>query len=175
MAPYLLVPSTRFLVPLGTLDPREAAPLTDAALTSYHAVKRSLHLLGAGSTAVVIGAGGLGQMAIQILRALSSATAVVAVDTAADKLATAKRMGADEALVSGDEAVARIKDMTRGQGAQLVLDMVGVDPTLRMAAQVARVRGGLTIVGLGGGALPVNFFSPPHECSGRLPLLGLHR
>jgi propanol-preferring alcohol dehydrogenase len=172
MAPYLLVPSTRFLIPLGTLDPREAAPLTDAALTSYHAVKRSLHLLGAGSTAVVIGAGGLGQMAIQILRALSSATTVVAVDTAADKLATAKRMGADEALVSGDEAVTRIKDMTRGQGAQLVLDMVGVDPTLRMAAQVARVRGDLTIVGLGGGALPVNFFSPPHECSVASPYWG---
>ena len=172
MAPYLLVPSTRFLVPLGDLDPREAAPLTDAALTSYHAVKRSLHLLGPGSTAVVIGAGGLGQMAIQILRALSSATTVVAVDTAADKLETAKRMGADEALLSGDEAVTRIKDMTRGQGAQLVLDMVGVDPTLRMAAQVARVRGHLTIVGLGGGALPVNFFSPPHECSVASPYWG---
>jgi propanol-preferring alcohol dehydrogenase len=72
-------------------------------------------------------------------------------------------MGADEALVSGDEAVTRIKDMTRGQGAQLVLDMVGVDPTLRVAAQVARMRGDVTIVGLGGGAMPVNFFSPPHE------------
>jgi len=47
---------------LGTFDPREAAPLTDAALTSYHAVKRSIHLLGPGSTAVVIGTGGLGQM-----------------------------------------------------------------------------------------------------------------
>ena len=172
MAPYLLVPATRFLVPLGALDPREAAPLADAALTSYHAVKRSLHLLGPGSTAVVIGAGGLGQMAIQILRALSSATTIVAVDTAADKLETARRMGADEALLSGDEAVTRIKDMTRGQGAQLVLDMVGVDPTLRMAAQVARVRGHLTIVGLGGGALPVNFFSPPHECSVASPYWG---
>ena len=71
MAPYFLVPSTRFLIPFGTLDPREAAPLSDAALTSYHAVKRSVHLLGPGSTAVVIGAGGLGQMAIQILRVLS--------------------------------------------------------------------------------------------------------
>jgi alcohol dehydrogenase, propanol-preferring len=172
MAPYLLVPATRFLIPLGTLDPREAAPLSDAALTSYHAVKRSLHLLGPGSTAVVIGAGGLGQMAIQILRALSSATTVVAVDTSADKLTTARRMGADEGLLSGDEAVTRIKDMTRGQGAQLVLDMVGVDPTLRMAAQVARVRGHLTIVGLGGGALPVNFFSPPHECSVASPYWG---
>jgi propanol-preferring alcohol dehydrogenase len=172
MAPYLLVPGTRFLIPLGSLDPREAAPLSDAALSSYHAVKRSLHLLGPGSTTVVIGAGGLGQMAIQILRALSSATTVVAVDTAADKLTTAKRMGADEALLSGDEAVTRIKDMTRGRGAQLVLDMVGVNSTLRMAAQVARVRGHLTIVGLGGGALPVNFFSPPHECSVASPYWG---
>jgi propanol-preferring alcohol dehydrogenase len=172
MAPYLLVPSTRLLISLGTLDPREAAPLSDAAITSYHAVKRSLHLLGPGSTAVVIGAGGLGQMAIQILRALSSATTVVAVDTAADKLETARRMGADEALLSGDEAVKRIKDMTQGQGAQLVLDIVGVDPTLRMAAQVARARGHLTIVGGGGGALPVNFFSPPHECSVASPYWG---
>ena len=61
MAPYLLVPATRLLIPLGTLDPREAAPLSDAAITTYHAVKRSQHLLGPGSTAVVIGAGGLGQ------------------------------------------------------------------------------------------------------------------
>ena len=60
MAEYLLVPSTRYLIPLGDLDPREAAPLTDAGLTSYHAVKRSVHVLGPGSTAVVIGAGGLG-------------------------------------------------------------------------------------------------------------------
>ncbi|MFE7778704.1 NAD(P)-dependent alcohol dehydrogenase [Streptomyces sp. NPDC057445] len=172
MAEYLLVPASRFLLPLGTLDPREAAPLSDAGLTSYHAVKRSLHLLGPGSTAVVIGAGGLGQMAIQILRALSAATTVVAVDTAADKLEIANRMGADEALVSGEEAVTRIKDMTRGQGAQLVLDMVGVDPTLRMAAQMARVLGHLTIVGLGGGALPVDFLSPPHECSVASPYWG---
>ncbi|MFI9357718.1 NAD(P)-dependent alcohol dehydrogenase [Streptomyces lydicus] len=172
MAEYLLVPASRFLIPLGSLDPREAAPLSDAGLTSYHAVKRSLHLLGPGSTAVVIGAGGLGQMALQILRALSAATTVVAVDTDAGKLETAKRMGADEVLLSGDQAVTRIKDMTRGQGAQLVLDMVGVDPTLRMAAQVARVLGHLTIVGLGGGALPVDFSSPPHECSVASPYWG---
>ena len=172
MAPYLLVPSPRFLIPLGSLDPREAAPLSDAALTSYHAVQRSLHLLGAGSTAVVIGAGGLGQMAIQILRVLSGATTVIAVDTAADKLEMAKRMGADEGLLAGDEAVKRIKDMTRGQGAELVLDMVGVHPTLNMAAQVARVLGHLTIVGLGSAALPVNFYSPPHECSVASPFWG---
>ena len=172
MANYMVVPSTRFLLPLGTLDPREAAPLTDAALTSYHAVKRSIHLLGPGSTAVVIGAGGLGQMAIQVLKALSAAATVIAVDTSPAKLETAKKMGADEALVSGSGAVTLIKDITRGQGANLVLDMVGVKPTLEMATQISRVLGHVTIVGLGGGALPVNFHSPAKECSVASPYWG---
>ena len=172
MAEYLLVPATRYLIPLGELDPREVAPLTDAGLTSYHAVKRSLHLLRPGSTAVVIGAGGLGQMAIQVLKALASATTVVAVDTSEDKLAIAKTMGADEALISGDDAVKRIKDMTHGQGAEVVLDLVGVSPTLTIAAQVSRVLGHLTIVGLGNAALPVNFNSPAKECAVASPFWG---
>src|SRR5206468_4544655 len=113
MAHYHLVPANLILVPLGTLDPRDAAPLTDAALTSYHAIKRSQHLLGPGSTAVVIGAGGVGQMAIQILRALNAATTIIVVDTSVDKLEIAKSMGADEVQLSGDNAVKRIKDMTR--------------------------------------------------------------
>jgi threonine dehydrogenase-like Zn-dependent dehydrogenase len=137
MAEYLLVPSTRYLIPLGDLDPREAAPLSDAGLTSYHAVKRSLHLLGPGSTAVVIGAGGLGQLAIQVLKALCSATTVVAVDTSSEKLDIAKKFGADEALSSGADAVKRIKDITKRQGAELVLDLVGVGPTLTMSAEMA--------------------------------------
>ena len=172
MAEYLLVPATRYLIPLGDLDPREAAPLSDAGLTSYHAVKRSVHLLGPGSTAVVIGAGGLGQMAIQVLKALASATTVVAVDTSPDKLKIATTMGADEALISGDDAVTRIKDMTKGQGAEVVLDLVGVTPTLTMAAQISRVLGHLTIVGLGNAALPMNFHSPAKECSVAAPFWG---
>jgi propanol-preferring alcohol dehydrogenase len=103
---------------------------------------------------------------------LAAATTIVAVDTASSKLETAKRLGADEGLISGDAAVKRIKDITRGQGANLVIDMVGVNPTLQMAAQVARTLGHLTIVGLGGGALPVNFYSPPHECSVASPYWG---
>ncbi|MDO3638419.1 NAD(P)-dependent alcohol dehydrogenase [Mycolicibacterium arseniciresistens] len=172
MAEFLLVPSTRYLIPLGDLDPRDAAPLTDAGLTSFHAVKRSVHLLGPGSTAVVIGAGGLGQMAIQVLKALCSATTVVAVDTSDDKLEIAKTLGADEALLSGDGAVKRIKDITKGHGAEVVLDFVAVNPTLTMAAQVARVLGHITIIGVGGAALPVNFHSPPNECSVAAPFWG---
>jgi propanol-preferring alcohol dehydrogenase len=56
-------------------------------------------------------------------------------------------MGADETLMSGDHAVKRAKEITRGRGANLVLDMLGVNPTLQMAAQMP---GHLTIVGLGG-------------------------
>jgi alcohol dehydrogenase, propanol-preferring len=94
------------------------------------------------------------------------------VDTAVDKLETAKRMGADEGLLSGDKAVKRVQDVTRGQGAELVLDLVGVNPTLQMASQMARVLGHLTIVGIGGGVLPVSFLSPPHECSVASPFWG---
>jgi propanol-preferring alcohol dehydrogenase len=53
--------------------------------------------------------------------------------------------------------------MTRGHGAELLLDMVGSNPTLAMAARMPRVLGHLTIVGFGGGAVPVDFHSPAHE------------
>ena len=69
MAPYMVVDSVRQLAPLGDLDPILAAPLTDAAVTPYRAIRRSLDRLGPGSVAVVIGIGGLGHLAVQILRA----------------------------------------------------------------------------------------------------------
>jgi alcohol dehydrogenase, propanol-preferring len=90
----------------------------------------------------------------------------------AEKLKTAKQLGADETMLSGDDAVKRVKDMTHGQGANLVLDMVGADKTLKIAAQVARALGHVTIVGLGGGALPVNFFNLPRECAVASPYWG---
>jgi propanol-preferring alcohol dehydrogenase len=89
----MLVPHSRLLVPLGDLDPRDAAPLTDAALTPYHAVKRAQHLLVPGSTAVIIGAGGLGRRGVQILRAPTPAR-IVAIDLSADKLRLAREVGA---------------------------------------------------------------------------------
>ena len=107
MAEYLLVPSARLLVPLGELDPRDAAPLSDAALTPYHAIQRSVHKLVAGSTAVVIGVGGLGQMAVQILSAVSGAR-IVAVDISPEKLALAAEVGADVTVAAGEGAAETI-------------------------------------------------------------------
>ncbi|MFO4987019.1 alcohol dehydrogenase AdhP, partial [Salmonella enterica subsp. enterica serovar 1,4,[5],12:i:-] len=90
----LKVPSDRLLVPLDDLDPVQAAPLTDAGLTPYHAIKRSLPILVPGTTAVVVGAGGLGHLAVQLLRALSPAQIVV-VDQRQAALDLAVDEGAD--------------------------------------------------------------------------------
>jgi propanol-preferring alcohol dehydrogenase len=162
MASHMIVPAARFLCPLEGLDPRQAAPLTDAGLTTYHAVKRSLALLCPGSTAVVIGAGGLGQMAIQILKELSPAR-VIAVDLSAEKLAAAKALGADATVASDDRAAEHIRELTHGTGAELVLDIVGSDSTLQLAVSVARRLGHLTLVGIAGGSLPFSYLGVPTE------------
>jgi propanol-preferring alcohol dehydrogenase len=164
MAEYMLVPHARYLVPIGDLRPTDAAPLTDAGLTPYHAVKRSLPLLLPGSTAVVVGVGGLGHMAVQILEALSPAR-VVAVDRNADALKLAADVGASETLPMDDRAAAEIRRLTGDVGADLVLDFVGTDATLAVGVAAARSLGHLTIVGIGGGSLPVGFFSVPYELS----------
>ncbi|MFC3501644.1 NAD(P)-dependent alcohol dehydrogenase [Micromonospora krabiensis] len=165
MADYELVPDARHVVPLPDgLDPVDAAPLTDAGLTPYHAIRRSWHRLAPGSTAVVIGVGGLGHVGVQILKATTAAR-VVAVDTRADALQLAEECGADLTVPSGGDAVEQIRRATGGRGADLVLDFVGADATLRLGAAVARTVSDLTIVGIGGGTLPVSFFSVPYEMS----------
>jgi propanol-preferring alcohol dehydrogenase len=171
MAEYMLVPHSRLLLPLGDLDPREAAPLSDAALTPYHAIKRSLHLLVPGSTAVVIGVGGLGHMAVQILRALSP-TQVIAVDTSAEKLTLAREIGADETVEAGEGAAERIRELTGGRGAELVLDVVGADDTLALASAITRFEAHLTVVGLAGGKLQFAFGALPFESQLTIPYWG---
>jgi propanol-preferring alcohol dehydrogenase len=164
MAPFMLVPEARWLVPLGGLDPVDAAPLTDAGLTPYHAIKRSLPLLVPGANAVVIGVGGLGHLAIQILRAVSPAT-IIAVDQRADALGLASQLGADHIVEAGVDAAARLRELTGGRGADVVIDLVGADATLAIGASIVRPLGHLTIVGIAGGTLPVSFFSIPYEAS----------
>ena len=164
MAEYLLVPAPRYLVALGDMTPADAAPLTDAGLTPYHAVKASLPWLVPGSYTVVIGAGGLGHLAVQFLKALSPTT-VISVDQRESALKLASDLGADHTVVAGPDAATEIRQITGGRGAELVLDIVGYDDTLALAASVVAPLGRLTIVGIGGGTLPVNFFTFPYECS----------
>ena len=164
MAARMLVPSPRLLVPLDDLDPADAAPLTDAGLTPYHAIKRSLPLLVPGSTAVVIGAGGLGHMAVQILREMTAAR-IIAVDRREQALALAAKVGADHVVPASDDAAAHLLELTKGRGADVVVDIVGADDTLALGAAVLRPLGHLTIVGIAGGTLPVSFFGIGYEVS----------
>lgn len=165
MAEYELVPAARLVVPLPEgLDPVLAAPLTDAGLTPYHAIRRSWAKLPPGSTAVVIGVGGLGHVGVQILKA-TTATRIIAVDTRDEALQLAEECGADQTLRSGERTVEEIRSATGGRGADVVLDFVGADATMKMGAAAARTVGDLTIVGIGGGSLPVSFFSVPYEVS----------
>ena len=165
MAEYLRVPNARFCVPLPRgLDPVHAAPLTDAALTPYHAVRRSLSKLQPGSHCVVIGVGGLGHMAVQILNAVC-ATSVIAVDTRQSALATAASYGAAHTVLANGEAEEQIKDATGGKGADVVLDFVGSDSTIELGVAVSRFLGDLTIVGIAGGTLNLGFFTVPYELS----------
>ncbi len=164
MAPFMVVPNARWLVRLDDLSPAQAAPLTDAGLTPYHAVKRSLPLLVPGSTAVVIGAGGLGHMAVQILEHLTPARVIV-VDQRDEALRLAGELGAEHCVKAGADAAAEIRDLTEGKGVDAVFDIVGADATLALGAAVARPMGHLTIVGIAGGSLPVSFFGIAYEVS----------
>lgn len=163
MAEYLVAP-TRCVVPVPSFDPAEAAPLTDAGLTSYHAVKQVLPSLGPGTTVVVIGIGGLGHLAVEILRHLTGAK-IIAVDRDEAALKLAAERGADLCLPSDDTTVTQVKDATGGLGATAVLEMVGIDATLAMAAQCLRHRGRVVMVGIGGGVFPLSYTNLPVGCS----------
>jgi propanol-preferring alcohol dehydrogenase len=159
-APYVLVPEERFLVPIGDLDPVEAAPLTDAGITTYCAIKAALPGIFPGSTAVVIGVGGLGLYAVQFLRELTSAR-VVAVDSTEARLNLAREHGADNVVQSGPDAASEIRELSGGIGAAFVLDCVGINATLATSVASLSWRGRLTMVGAGGGSIPFDFFKMP--------------
>jgi propanol-preferring alcohol dehydrogenase len=173
MADYMLVPSARLLVPLGNLSPAKAAPLGDAALTPYHAIKRALPNLNADSTAVVIGVGGLGHMALQLLRVLAPVR-IVAADVDDRKLEHARSLGADHEVNNrdGDEAAERIRKITGPRGASLVLDCVGVQPSLDLGARLLGRNSVWTIVGLGGGHHDFHHGSTPYGTSMSIPYWG---
>ncbi|WP_093798400.1 NAD(P)-dependent alcohol dehydrogenase [Streptomyces sp. Wb2n-11] len=171
IAEYMIVDSPRHLVPLDGLEPVTSVPLTDAGLTPYHAIKRSLPKLVPGSTAVVIGTGGLGHVAIQLLRAMTTAR-VIALDVTEDKLSLARAVGAHEAVLSDANAAAEVRELTGGLGATAVFDFVGAAPTLATAGAVAGTESDVAIVGIGGGTLPVGFGSLPYETSVSSPYWG---
>jgi NAD+-dependent secondary alcohol dehydrogenase Adh1 len=123
-AEYLLT-SARSVVKLDpSLHPKDIAALADAGLTAIHAVKKAIPVLGAGTRAVVIGAGGLGHIGIQCLKAYTP-TEIIVIDPSEQALALAGEMGADHTIKVDGSQVDAVKELTDGLGAEAIIDFVG--------------------------------------------------
>jgi propanol-preferring alcohol dehydrogenase len=150
---YMRVPSRDYLIPIGDMDPASTAPLACGGLTAYRAVKRTLtHLQGKNARAVIIGAGGLGQFAIQFMKALANVELTV-VDTTPEKLEAALGLGADQVCTS--------EELTGKYDA--IIDFVGADATMAAAAAAVDRQGIVVIVGLWGGRIPFGLGLIPSE------------
>lgn len=162
-AEWMLVPHARHLVPLARLEPANAAPLADAGVTPYRAVRRAEPWLTDGARVLVIGAGALGQFAIQYLRVLPDAGSeltIAAVDLAPGPLARASELGADLALLAPDAAGVLAE---LGGPAEVVLDLVGTEGTLALASAAVASDGLVLLIGEAGGSLRFGFEGTPVE------------
>ena len=142
--------SARSVVRLAPgIEPAAVAALADAGLTAYHAVKKAVPLLYPGSTCVVMGAGGLGHLGIQCLRAMS-ATRIIVLDPNEEALALTRDWGADETIVVNGKQVDQVLEMTEGLGAEVVLDFVGEKGAERDSWAMTRRAGSDFVIGYGG-------------------------
>ena len=149
MAEYLRT-TARACVKLNPdTNPADVAALADAGITAYHAVRKAVPDLYPGTTAVVQGAGGLGHIGIQALAALC-ATRIVVVDKNPDALALAKDIGADETVVADGSHIDAVKDLTNGQGADVVFDFVAEQGAELDAWAMTAPDGFQYIIGYGG-------------------------
>jgi alcohol dehydrogenase, propanol-preferring len=167
LANYVLT-HRRSIVGPTTLDPRHAGPLADAGYTSYHAVRRILPKLRPGTTALVIGVGGLGGYAVQYLEQLSSARIVV-VDVAPHRLELATSYGADVAIAVDEHLDERVRAAIGDAGAEGVFDFVGSDATMKLALANAATLGSVALVGAAGGSAHVSWESVRREVEVFIP------
>ncbi len=149
MATFLKT-TARAVVKLNpSLAPKDIAALADAGLTAYHAVKKAAAILYPGTKAVVIGAGGLGHIGIQCLKALTPAEIIV-VDRSEEALALTRSMGADHTVVANGKQINAIKDITNGQGAEVIIDFVGEGGAIEDGVAMLRRAGSYYVIGYGG-------------------------
>jgi len=147
LADYVLLPDERHFVAADGISPTVLAPLADAGLTAYHAIRSEQAALVGDCTALVIGVGGLGHLAVQILRATTAAQ-VLAVDPRPEARELATQLGAHRTGASVEDAMA-------GGAADVVLDFVGSDTTMAAGVSVLEPGGRLVVVGGARGSLAV--------------------
>ncbi|GGF95012.1 alcohol dehydrogenase [Rhodococcoides trifolii] len=131
-----------------SLEPSAVAALADAGLTAYHAAAKAARRLTPRDKCVVIGAGGLGHIGIQVLEALSPAELIV-IDRNADAVKLALTLGADHAVVADGSQVEQVMELTGGFGAEVVLDFVGENGSTAQGLAMTRRAGDYHVIGYG--------------------------
>lgn len=132
-----------------SLAPKDIAALADAGLTAYHAVKKASVNLYPGTKTVVIGAGGLGHIGVQCLKALTP-TEIIVVDRSPEALELTRSWGADHTVLVDGSQVAKVKEITNGQGAEAVIDFVGEGGAIEDGVAMLRRAGSYYVIGYGG-------------------------
>jgi alcohol dehydrogenase, propanol-preferring len=159
-AEYVLIPSYKYLVKLDEdMDLDASATLSCSALTAYGAVRNAV--LNPSDNLVVVGAGGLGLMAIQLAKSITGAK-IIAMDLDDNKLDVARKNGADNTINSKKEdPIKSIMELTDKMGADAVIDFVNASKTVETDVQLLRRRGKLVLVGLFGGELKLSLVTMP--------------
>ncbi|MET3804668.1 NAD+-dependent secondary alcohol dehydrogenase Adh1 [Nakamurella sp. UYEF19] len=131
-----------------SLEPADIAALADAGLTAYHAAAKAARRLHPGDRCLVIGAGGLGHIGIQVLKAISAAEIIV-LDRNPDAVKLAVSIGADHGIVADGTQIAQVLELTGGHGAEAVIDFVGEGGSTHEGVQMLRRAGDYHVVGYG--------------------------
>ncbi|MHA7647668.1 alcohol dehydrogenase [Nitrosopumilus sp. S4] len=164
---YALIPNFKYLAKLDGVNPDAATSLACSGLTAYNAVKKANS--NSPEFLLIIGAGGLGLMAIQIAKAITKAK-IICIDNDDKKFDTAKKMGADFVVNTnvvgslssgGGSPIQKIISICNGKGPDSVIDFVNAPQTVKVALGVLRKRGNLILVGLFGGSLEISLVSIP--------------
>jgi NAD+-dependent secondary alcohol dehydrogenase Adh1 len=148
-AEYVVVDERSLLALPPGIEPADVAPHADAGITAYHAVKKLVPRLQPGSTAAVIGIGGVGHIALQLIRLLG-ASSVIAIDTDERRRRLAEKLGANEVLGAEADVAGSVRELTGGRGADVVFDFVGTDGTHALALRALARHGIFSVVGYGG-------------------------
>jgi propanol-preferring alcohol dehydrogenase len=155
---YILVDSFRFLIKVegeegkSTLSIEELAPLTDAGLTPYRAIKKIRHTLGPGKVIAVMGIGGLGYYAVQYAKLLEQTSDIIALDIQDEKLQLAETVGADFTINTSTYDKQKLKEQVlkaaNGRGVDTVIDCVGTKSTVYNSIRLLNKGGMVVLVGL---------------------------
>ena len=158
-AEYVLVPDAKFLAKIDNLDPDAAASLACSGLTAFTAVKKAL--TNSPENILIVGAGGLGLMGVQIANALTKAN-IICADLDDEKLESAKKLGATHIINTKEsDAVKKIMSICNEKGVDSIIDFVNAPPTVKMDLSLIRKRGNIILVGLFGGSVELSLVSIP--------------